>query len=372
MHDEGFGGEHQRTSPATKATLYFHEKVTAVNTKFRGIHPAFAVESHQEHLGHIVSKSLNSLPLATSSKSNDHITTIMVHSGEQFVVKRKPDFISVTRGPGMRACLATGLEIAKGLAVAWQTPLVAVNHMQAHALTPRLVSAVVGSSRSLLSSGLDTRRPLEPAFPFLTLLVSGGHTLLLLSRGLTDHTTLGSTVDIAIGDFIDKAARSILPESVINPSDNVMYGRLLENFAFPNDRTTQECGHNYIPPSTSREERFKEKTRWGWSLPVPFFDEAGSSSESGNLRFSFSGLGSAVERICEQRKTLHSDEMSHEERVDLAKETMKIAFEHLAKRAVLALTKFKSAAEIKQTGKREIDTVVVSGGVASNKYLQTM
>ncbi len=128
------------------AHLLFNEKITSNNARFRGIHPIVALEGHEEKLAGLIEKSLAFLP------SNGGAP--------------RPDFVSVTRGPGMRSNLNTGLFTAKGLAVAWRVPLVGVHHMQAHALTPRLVSAISDAK-------------ITPDFPFLSVLVSGGHTLLV-------------------------------------------------------------------------------------------------------------------------------------------------------------------------------------------------
>lgn len=244
----------------------------------------------------------------------------------------------------MRSSLATGLDTAKGLAVAWQIPLVAVNHMQAHALTPRLVSALSGSSPNA-----------APAFPFLSLLVSGGHTLLVHSRELTDHAVLATTTDIAIGDCIDKIARLVLPPDVLKEGGEIMYGRHLERFAFPNG----SADHNYTAPTTRGEEIARKTTKWGWAL-VPPLAETRSGSKSKAMEFTFSGLGSAVKRICEGKQ-----DIDDEERRELARECMKTAFEHLASRVGWALRDLKE----KRSG---IGTLVISGGVASNEFLRTV
>jgi N6-L-threonylcarbamoyladenine synthase len=90
--------------PATTvAKLHFHEKVTSNNAAFNGIHPLAALESHQENLANLVQQAIEKLP------------------GK----KGHPDFVSVTRGPGMRSNLFTGLDTAKGLAVAWKASRVA-------------------------------------------------------------------------------------------------------------------------------------------------------------------------------------------------------------------------------------------------------
>ncbi|KAL9077654.1 MAG: hypothetical protein Q9161_000026 [Pseudevernia consocians] len=298
-------------------------KVTADNSIHGGIHPIVSLESHQENLAALVSKALLVLPNTGSSK---------------------PDFISVTRGPGMRSSLTTGLDTAKGLAVAWQIPLVGVNHMQAHALTPRLVSALAARSPNA-----------APAFPFLSLLVSGGHTLLVHSRELTDHEILATATDIAIGDCIDKIARLVLRPGVLKEGGDIMYGRLLERFAFPNG----SADFNYTAPTTRAEEIARKSTRWGWAL-VPPLAETRSGSKSKAMEFSFSGLGSAVKRICEGK-----DMMQDEERIELASESMRLAFEHLASRVGWALRNLKEKGSA-------VGTLVVSGGVASNAFLRTV
>lgn len=250
----------------------------------------------------------------------------------------------------MRSCLATGIDTAKGLAVGWQVPVVGVNHMQAHALTPRLVSAMALNSSALA----------EPAFPFLSLLVSGGHSLLLHSLGLTNHVVLATTSDIAIGDALDKIARSVLSTEVIQQSDEIMYGRLLEHFAFPGG----EEEHTYAAPATRKEELARKGTRWGWAIGAPLAGTR-SGSKSNSMEYSFSGLESAVKRVVENPGAV----LGNDERKDLAREAMRIAFEHLASRVVLALDKLRTEHINSDIG---LGTLVVSGGVASNKYLKTM
>ncbi|KAL9017981.1 MAG: hypothetical protein Q9185_004726 [Variospora sp. 1 TL-2023] len=350
------------TSPS--ARLHFHDKVTADNAKYHGIHPIVSLESHNERLAPLIAQALRSLPPA-SPKSNDFTShPIPVRSANHWLRKQKPDFISVTRGPGLLPSLSTGLQIAKGLAVAWQVPLLGVNHMQAHALTPRLVHAL-GQPGTKRSNHEENR---EPAFPFLTLLVSGGHTMLVHSKALAHHSILASTTDLAIGDAIDKAARCILPEEMLNTAPDVMYGRLLEEFAAaaPRDGRGYDASY-YKPPRTRGEELSRKPSRWGWALAAPLA-ETRSGSKSKAMEFSFSGLGSTVLRICRRPR---GQKMTHEERVDLAREVMRVAFEHLASRVVMALNSLlqeRNTDDKSTEGK--IGTLVVSGGVASNGFLK--
>ncbi|KAI4191255.1 MAG: hypothetical protein L6R41_000182 [Letrouitia leprolyta] len=301
-----------------------------------------ALSSHNEHLAPLIAKALPFLP-----PENPGFPSISVRYGATWLQKQRPDFISITRGPGLLPSLSSGLQTAKGLAVAWQIPLIGVNHMQAHALTPRLMTA-------LESAGNGEEHQHEPAFPFLSLLVSGGHTMLVHSKALTHHSILASTIDIAAGDVIDKAARSILPPEIIENSEESMYGRLLENFVF-----LDQGYDEYTAPSTLTEELSSKPSKWGWALPVPL------SGKERRTEFSFTGLGSAVERICDRKRTA----MSFDERVGLAGDFMRIVFEHLASRVILALnTKDEKPSNADIKGK--IATLVVSGGVASNQFLR--
>ena len=134
-----------------------------------------------------------------------------------------------------------------------------------------------------------------------------------------------------------------------------MYGRRLERFAFPNGSDD----HNYTAPNSRAEEIARKNTKWGWAL-VPPLAETKSGLKSKAMEFTFTGLGSAVKRICEGKEMLEEDE-----RIDLAKESMRLAFEHLASRVGWALR------DLKANGS-EVATLVISGGVASNAYLRTV
>ncbi|GAB7354387.1 hypothetical protein MBLNU459_g4887t1 [Dothideomycetes sp. NU459] len=323
--------KHDAVRDGPAATLHFHAKVTANTNAYNGIHPIVALESHQAELAPLVDTAVRHLP-------------------------RTPDFVSVTRGPGMRSNLAIGLDTAKGLSLAWQVPLLAVHHMQAHALTPRLMSA--------LSSPSSTDAP-GPSFPFLTLLVSGGHSMLLNSTALTEHTVLATTSDIALGDCLDKAARAILPPHLVT----LPYGRALEKFAYP----AGPADYHYVAPANRERELQRRVTRFGWGLGPPLAEsKAGKSNK--RMAYSFSGLLSGIERFI--RYTVDPDsgsltkqlrppgQPSDDERRELAREVNRVAFEHLASRVTLHLSSLprEQAADIR--------TLVVSGGVAANAYLR--
>ncbi|KAL1999077.1 hypothetical protein VTN02DRAFT_5076 [Thermoascus thermophilus] len=351
--------KHDRPSndDTSAATIHFLEKVTADTRQYRGIHPIEALQSHQENLAKLVDKALRHLP-AVPEDGNDSTAHrgLMLADDKTGTRRRIPDFISATRGPGMRSNLAVGLDTGKGLAVAWQIPFVGVHHMQAHLLTPRLVSALAQKNESGSSPAAPSRGS-SPDFPFLSILVSGGHSLLVKSASITDHEIMASSADIAIGETLDKAARLILPESLLQTAKNTMYGRMLERFAFPNGPADYA---DYRPAMNRGEELVKRESLWGWSITAPF-------ANTRQLQFSFSCVSSTVTRIV-AKKEAAGEVMSDDERVALARESMRVCFEHLASRTIIALEHLRDQG----LDPAEIQTLVVSGGVAANRFLMTV
>jgi N6-L-threonylcarbamoyladenine synthase len=313
------------TPSPTTAKLLFHETITSANKPTGGVHPFISAVGHRRAIAGLLERALRALPAGKS-----------------------PDLIAVTRGPGMAANLGIGLDCAKGLAVAFRKPFVGVHHMLAHALTPRLVDALLVPAKRKNAEMVQ--------FPFLTVLASGGHTMQVESRGLVDHTVVSDTIDIAVGDMLDKAARMILPkEFLASQGDTISYGALLESFSLPRGRSD----YNYYLPGTGkrREENQRKIKQWGeWNLPVPLQRTPRPDA------FSFSGLGSAIERIHKARP-----KMSWEEKAELGREIMMISFEHIADRLLMRLRKRPQDDDTKMA---DIKTVVVSGGVASNRFFR--
>jgi len=99
--------------------------------------------------------------------------------------KSEIDGIAYTCGPGLAGALLAGSAVAKGLAFSWGVPAVGVHHMEGHMLAPMLEEN-------------------PPAFPFIALLVSGGHTLLAHVKGIGEYKILGQTLDDAVGEAFDK------------------------------------------------------------------------------------------------------------------------------------------------------------------------
>lgn len=413
------------TGTAT-ARLHFNEKITSDNRSFRGVHPLTAVVSHTANLAPLIQKALRALPRpppasppstteideeANKDGNDDDNDNNKGEKQEEAILwvdgqpRLKPDFVAVTRGPGMTSNLATGLNTAKGLAVAWGVPLVGVNHMQAHALTPRLVSALenendkdkqgdgkkeeVGKGRGTDGEGGEN----DPAFPFLSLLVSGGHTLLVHSRSLTEHAILAQAMNIAIGDMLDKCARVVLPvewlssssssspasssSPSLGSSENVMYGALLEKFVFPDaaKSTNHDFDYEYTPPARRADEILPFNSdsgpHGGWSLTPPL---SGTTA----MAYDFAGFNSQVQRAVEDKP-----DMGIEERRLLGRHAMRLAFEHLVSRVLFALksnssnnnnndntiAKRNNTSNDEEKEEEVVKTIVLSGGVASNRYL---
>lgn len=140
---------------------------TALHADFGGVVPEIAARAHAERLDTVVQAALDAAD----------------------VDLRDLDGIGVTCGPGLIGGVVSGVMMAKGIAAATGLPLYGINHLAGHALTPRLTDGV--------------------AFPYLMLLVSGGHCQFLIARGPSAFTRLGGTIDDAPGEAFDKVARLI-------------------------------------------------------------------------------------------------------------------------------------------------------------------
>jgi N6-L-threonylcarbamoyladenine synthase len=207
------------------------------------------------------------------------------------------DAIAVTEGPGLGGALMVGASVAAGLGLALGKPVLGIHHLEGHLLSPLLASP-------------------RPSFPFVALLVSGGHTQLMSVASVGQYTLLGETVDDAAGEAFDKTASLLgLPY----PG-----GPALSKLAERGDR-----------------KRFK--------LPRPML-------HSQDLEFSFSGLKTAVLTLVNQQQALRA--LSEQDRCDIA-----ASFQA----AIVDVLVAKSMQALKHTGLNEL---VVSGGVGANKSLR--
>lgn len=255
--------------------------------QYGGVVPEVAARAHIHHIDDVVAKALQGAGLTL-----DDI-----------------DGIAATCGPGLIGGVMIGMIYAKSLAWSKSKPFIAVNHLEGHALTPRLSHDV--------------------PYPFLLLLVSGGHSQLLIVRGVGEYEKLGSTLDDAAGECFDKAAKVMgLPY----PG-----GPELEKLATecPMDRQV-EARERYVLPSPLKGQK--------------------------NSNFSFSGLKTAVIRHVE---AFSSAEVSRVEMSLLAYAFQETISEIMADRCANAIHAFKDLhSDIAKPH------FVVAGGVAANKAIR--
>lgn len=205
------------------------------------------------------------------------------------------DVVAYTRGPGLAGALLVGSAVACALAAALGKPVLGVHHLEGHLLSPFLSAD-------------------PPAFPFVALLVSGGHTQLMRVGGVGDYRLLGETIDDAAGEAFDKSAK-------------------LLGLGYPGG------------PALARLADFGDAG--AHVLPRPLL-------HSGNLDFSFAGLKTAVRT----RALKLADSPCDQWKADLAAATQEAIVEVLVK---------KSLAALKATG---LERLVVAGGVGANRLLR--
>jgi len=248
-----------------------------VHKEFGGVVPELAARSHIEKIDWIVQKAIDD-----SGKKIEEI-----------------DAVASTAGPGLIVCLSVGLSFGKAFASALNKPFIAVNHLEGHALSPKLNS--------------------ELNYPYLLLLISGGHSQFLNVQSLGKYKRLGTTIDDALGEAFDKTAK-------------------LLGIEFPGGPQIEVLAKKGDPNK--------------YDLPKPIFNKGGCN-------LSFAGLKTAILRITKNIKT-------EQEKFDLAASFQRTINEILYKKTKIAFSEFE-----KQNKPKE-KIFVVAGGVAANKKIRTM
>jgi N6-L-threonylcarbamoyladenine synthase len=233
--------------------------------------PEIAARAHVEKIEFVIKKAIN--------ESNLNLKNL--------------DGIAATAGPGLIVCLTVGLNAGKAIAGSLNKPFVAVNHLEGHALSPKINK--------------------EIEFPYLLLLISGGHTQFLQVNGVNSYKRLGTTIDDALGEAFDKTAKLLGIEFPGGPK--------IEEWAKKGD-----------------ENYFK--------LPKPIL-------KRGGCNLSFAGLKTAVLRISKDLK-------NKKEKYHLAASFQKTINEILYEKTKIAMKEFL---KVKQNKK---NTFVIAGGVAAN------
>lgn len=172
-----------------------------IHNKFGGVVPTLAMEAHKSNIDIAVERAIQEAGLSSVEDV---------------------DAIAATKGPGLEICLRIGLNKAQTLAKSFNKPFVTVHHHEAHCLLARLVGEQIQSMDTPLPTAKPTRTAstsfpwtFKPKidYPFLVFLASGGHTSILLCRGLGEYDFIGGTLDDALGEGFDKAARLMGLES---------------------------------------------------------------------------------------------------------------------------------------------------------------
>lgn len=246
------------------------------HAEFGGVVPELAARAHVTHLAPIIAQAARDAGMALD----------------------EVDAVAATAGPGLIGGVLVGLTTAKALAAALDKPLIAVNHLEAHALTARLTDNV--------------------AFPYLMLLVSGGHSQFVLVRGVGDYERWGSTIDDALGEAFDKVAKLL---DIGQPG-----GPMVEKLALAGD-----------------PRRFR--------FPRPLLKED-------RLDFSFSGLKTAVRLAAEEIAPVSAQDIA-----DICAGFQAAVTEVVTQRAGKAIRRFA------QILPGQPIRLVVAGGVAANKAI---
>ena len=270
------------------AVISENEKVTAdilanvvssqikEHKEFGGVVPELAARAHLENIEFIINKALKDSKISL----------------------KEIDGIAATAGPGLIVCLTVGLNIGKSIAAFSNKPFVGVNHLEGHALSPGLENKI--------------------EFPYLLLLISGGHTQYLIVRDVNHYQQLGTTIDDALGEAFDKTAKML-------------------DLGYPGG------------PAVEKFSKLGEKNYF--KLPEPIINKAGCN-------LSFAGLKTAVLR--ESKKINNSEKLKY----NLAASFQNTINKILYKKTKIAIQEFKNITKEKKV------QLIVAGGVAANKSIR--
>ena len=244
--------------------------------EFGGVVPELAARAHLENIEFIIDKALKDSKISL----------------------KEIDGIAATAGPGLIVCLTVGLNIGKSIAAFSNKPFVGVNHLEGHALSPGLENKI--------------------EFPYLLLLISGGHTQYLIVRDVNHYEQLGTTIDDALGEAFDKTAKML-------------------DLGYPGG------------PAVEKFSKLGEKNYF--KLPEPIINKAGCN-------LSFAGLKTAVLR--ESKKINDNEKLKY----NLAASFQSTINKILYKKTKIAIQEFKNITKEKKV------QLIVAGGVAANKSIR--
>ncbi len=312
-----------------------------IHKEYGGVFPAIAKREHAKNLPLILKQAFadanitgESLELDSSKKAA--MLTLLEREPEMYNVLvetledlPKPDFdyIAITTGPGLEPALWVGIVFAKALNIAWGTPLVPVNHMEGHVL-----SVLIDSTKNDSHEALQMK---DFQFPAISLLISGGHTEIVLMKDWLTYETIGQTVDDAVGEAFDKVGRILDLEYPGGPKISALAAKarnsvILNSVQDPKEKTLKQVQGDKIEIS----------------LPRPMI-------HSGDYNFSFSGIKTASLYLSEK--------------LDMTDESIKASFAKEFETAVTEVLLKKTLKAVEEFGAK---TLIIAGGVAANKYIK--
>lgn len=291
-----------------------------IHREYGGVFPALAKREHAKNLVPILEAALEEAELLhedvqeLEEKTHDAVATMLEREPGlseaflEFISETEPpkiDAIAVTAGPGLEPALWVGINFAKALSLVWNKPLVAVNHMEGH-----ILSALAEEEEE------KELRIKDIALPVLALLISGGHTELVLMKDWLEYELIGQTRDDAVGEAFDKVARML------------------------------ELPYPGGPEISKLAELARSDEAKPYPLPRPML-------HADTCDFSFAGLKTAVLYLLKNDPSIKEKDTKH-----IARE-----FED----AVTDVLWKKTARALEQTGAR---TLVLGGGVSANTHIR--
>lgn len=291
-----------------------------VHKPYGGVFPALAKREHAKNLVPILEAALEEAELLREDTQAipDHIRSELAKILERepslaeqffdFVSECEPpaiDVIAVTAGPGLEPALWVGVNFARALSLLWDKPLVAVNHMEGHILS------------GLAHTEGETLVITDTKLPVLALLISGGHTELVLMKEWLQYELVGQTRDDAVGEAFDKVARML-------------------ELPYPGGPEISKLAEKVRGISTERPH----------TLPRPMINDA-------TCDFSFAGLKTAVLHLVKDRTDISDEEKEH--------------VAHEFENAVAEVLWKKTARALEDTG---AETLVLGGGVSANTHIR--
>ncbi len=296
-----------------------------VHEAYGGVFPMLAKREHIKNLPILLAETLK---LAKLNK--------LVNENFELTGKKKPvDLITVTYGPGLEPSLWTGITFAKELSKRWGVPVEPVNHMEGHLL-------------SFFGKNKGQFKIKKPKTPVLAMLVSGGHTELILMKDWMEYKIIGETLDDAVGEAFDKVARMLgLPYpggphiSRLAEEERKNDAKVFRGRNFSAEKFTQ---------SSNRRSAESPKNLASFSLPRPMI-------YGKDFNFSYSGLKTSVLYLIRDLEK-SGQKIDNKIKSEIALEFENAAIECLTHKTKKAIEKFG------------VKTLVLGGGVAANKHLQ--